>query len=841
MKSFRFSALALAVLLLAPQYLHAQGGGSLTDTAGSAPLTATQLVHYIAVKRALTAYWQAPGHAALLTQARLSEPSYSITVGPQRLAVGVFDYPALVRRDSSLNAIFTANQLHPAEFAPTQVAVFKALGTLSYDQAIGIASPQDSSTLGRNVTLVRTSVAALASAGVALQFNGTANGPGALVAAWAASHHPKFDNTGVSDTSVFAPLRLPPGNELRSGSGRPGPRYWQNRADYDLRARLDTATKTLFGHEVLRYTNNSPDTLHAIWMQTEQNAFAQHSLASLVYAQTSRFGGRGFQGGDVLDHFEQLLPGRNRRATDSLDVTGTITKVYLARPLAPGHLATFDVAWHFRVPQHGGDRMGRNGSLYEIAQWYPRVCVYDDVRGWNTEPYLGQGEFYLEYGDYTMQVTLPAGYIVAGTGVLRNPQDVYTAAERSRLAEAAHDTTVVHVITPAEIASGAARPKKAGMLTWKFTAHNVRDAVWAAAPDYIFDATNYAGHLAYAYYRPSAVGTWKHAADMARMSIEEYSQRWFLYPYPQISVTEGPVSGMEYPMLAMESRNPNRFALYGVITHEIGHQWFPMIVGSNERMNPWMDEGFNTFINTFSEARRYPQNGTQEQRSAAYRREVEQAMRAQLDGPIVVPPDRTNPGLLGLEAYDKPSAGLDLLRQEILGPKLFDESFRTYVGRWAFKHPTPDDFFRTMENASGQRLDWFFREWFLENDDFDQSIDTVATKQVGDTEQVTVLYGNRARGVLPIRARFTFSDGSVENFDYPAMVWSMNTTYYVRRYAFVGKTLTKIELDPTGLLVDINRANNVWTAPHGEAASRGGGAVRRLTFAAAAYRLYVDR
>lgn len=457
--------------------------------------------------------------------------------------------------------------------------------------------------------------------------------------------------------------------------------------------------------------------------------------------------------------------------------------------------------------------MGRDGALYELAQWYPRVSVYDDLRGWNTEPYLGQGEFYLEYGDFTMEITVPAGYIVAATGVLTNPSDVLTPAQLSRLAQAAKSEKTVNIITEAELKSGAARPKKTGMLTWKFRAQSVRDAVWAASPDYMWDASSWNGKMAYAYYRPSAIETWKDAADMSRMSIQEYSDRWFPYPYPQISAVEGPVSGMEYPMVAMEAKGDDKYDLYNVITHEIGHMWYPMIVGSNERIHMWQDEGFNTFINYFAEARRFPEKGTYEQRVRENRELVVQYMQHDADEPLEINPDRIDPSVLGENAYVKTAVGLALLRDEILGPPAFDDAFREYTRRWAFKHPSPTDFFRTMEDVSGRRLDWFFREWFLENPHFDQAIDTVVTKQFGDVDSVAVIFGNHARGVLPIRARFIFSDGSSQNFNYPAEVWSTNTRWYLRRYEFKGKKLTRIELDPDHRLPDTDRANNVWPTP----------------------------
>jgi len=618
----------------------------------------------------------------------------------------------------------------------------------------------------------------------------------------------KFDRTGVPDTSLFAPLGLPFGNEFRSGSGKPGPRYWQQRADYDLHGTLDTAAKALIGQMTLRYTNNSPDTLHFVWMQVEQNAFKSGSLNSFVFPPDSRFGARNFEGGDVIDHFNEVTAGKQTPLHTRVE--GTIMKVDLAAPLAPGHSTTFDVAWHFNIPEHGADRMGRDGSLYELAQWYPRMCVYDDLRGWNTEPYLGQGEFYLEYGDFNLAVTVPAGYIVAATGTLQNANEVLTPTEISRLAQASHSDTPVHIVTQQDLASGKARPRKTGTMTWRFHANDVRDAVWAASPDYMWDASSWQGHMAYGYYRPSAIDTWKDAADMSRMSIMEYSERWFPYPYPQISAVEGPISGMEYPMLAMETKSADKYDLYNVVTHEIGHMWYPMIVGSNERMHMWQDEGFNTFINYFSEARRFPEKGTYAERIAHDRALVENYMQHDVDQPLEVQPDRINPQLLGENAYVKTAVGLGQLRDEILGPEIFDDAFRTYTRRWAFKHPSPDDFFHTMENVSGIRLDWFFREWFIENPHFDVAVDTVEQKQVGNVDSVAVLYVNHARGVLPLHVRFTFNDGSTQTFDYPAEIWSTNTTFYEREYAFPGKKVTKIEIDPDKQSVDIDRSNNVW-------------------------------
>ena len=275
-------------------------------------------------------------------------------------------------------------------------------------------------------------------------------------------------------------------------------------------------------------------------------------------------------------------------------------------------------------------------------------------------------------------------------------------------------------------------------------------------------------------------------------------------------------------MLVMQSKSEDKYDLYNVVTHEIGHNWFPMLVGSNERVHMWQDEGFNTFINTFSEARRYPERGDQMSRAAGERSLVERYMGRGFDEPVIVEPDRVNPGLLGVAEYVKPSVGLQLLRQEILGEKVFDDGFREYTRCWAFKHPTPYDFFRTIEDTSGRRLDWFWRGWFLENARYDQAIDTVVVRAAGDTTVVGVSYGNRERGVLPLRVRFTLRDArcsgaecptTTEDFEYPAEVWSTNTARYSRRYTFPGKTVVGVQIDPDGLLVDVDRGNNGWTAP----------------------------
>jgi hypothetical protein len=438
------------------------------------------------------------------------------------------------------------------------------------------------------------------------------------------------------------------------------------------------------------------------------------------------------------------------------------------------------------------------------------MAVYDDVRGWNTDQYLGQGEFYLEYGDFTYAVTLPAGYIVAGTGMVTNPAEVYTATERARMAEALKSDTTVHIVTEADLKSGAARPKKDGMLTWRFEAKNVRDVAWGASPEYLWDGSGYDGHYAFAYYRPSAKATWEDGAKMSRYSIMEYSKRWLPYPYPHISAVEGPISGMEYPMVAMEAPARTKDGLYNVVTHEIGHMWFPMIVGSNERLYAWMDEGFNTFINTFSEEDYW-------QRSDSLTRKGEQRfvmMADQRDAaqPIMTPANRyKNNTNLGELAYVKPSIALLALRNHVLGPEVFDKAFSEYAHRWAFKHPTPADFFRTMEDLSGRDLSWFWKEWFYTTATVDQGITSVTqTPQADGTNDVRIGLKNVGAAVMPVELRLTLADSSTQTVKLPVEVWYYGNTYTAD--VETPKPVVRAELWAGDWFKDYDPGNNSWPA-----------------------------
>jgi hypothetical protein len=625
----------------------------------------------------------------------------------------------------------------------------------------------------------------------------------------------------TADTGVFSPLPLPPANDIRSADGAPGPRYWQQRVDYHIEATLDTAAKRLTGTEAIRYTNHSPDTLRFVWMQLDQNLFKPGSVGSLLFASSARFGGAGFQGGFEITRITQspapragksatsLVPLHPKGRSDSLAtrVDDTMMYVELATPLAPGASTILGLDYAFNIPEHGADRMGRDGSLYEMAQWYPRMAVYDDVHGWNTDQYLGQGEFYLEYGDIDYAITLPAGYIVAGSGVLQNPTEVLTATERARLAAAATSDSTMAIVTGEELASGAARPRTDGTLTWRFKARSVRDVAWAASPDYQWDASAWHGVLAQAYYRGSAQDTWKDAAKMSRYSILEYSDRWLPYPYPQISAVEGPVSGMEYPMLAMEAKGDDGPDLYNVLTHEIGHMWYPMIVGSDERLYAWMDEGFNTFINTFSEQDYWKRDDTGIRRNESkFVTGLDQSPTAQA---IMTPANRyQNDDNLGSLAYVKPSIMLLALRNKVLGPVVFDSAFREYSRRWAFKHPQPADFFRSMEQVSGRDLSWFWRSFFYTTASLDQAVESVSDSADGSTR---VALENRGSAVMPVELQLTASNGTTSLVKLPVEIWYGGNRYVYRLPP--GKHVVAATVNPDGAFPDVDPNDDAWRAP----------------------------
>jgi len=608
----------------------------------------------------------------------------------------------------------------------------------------------------------------------------------------------------VDDSSPFRPLTLPTPNVYRTASGRPGPAYWQQRVDYRIEATLDVTRNELRGHEVIRYRNNSPDELPYLWMHVEQNMCAPDSVANqldqppLVFLDAEfDFSCKGFDGGMVLDTV------RVEGADVPHEVYDTTMRVDLDEPLAPQAELELEVAWRFAVPEYGSGRMGRDGPLYEIAQWYPRLAVYDDVRGWNHEPYIGAGEFYLEYGDFDVMLTVPATHIVAATGVLQNPAEVLTAQQVSRLTAARTSATPVAVISAQEAGDAAiTRPRPDGALTWHFVAEDVRDFAFAAGPELRWDASGYDGILIETLYRPSA-DRWEEANRMARAAIGWFSEHWYRYPYPHATTVEGPIEGMEYPMLTFVPNSPTREDQQWVVSHEFGHEWFPMIVGSNERLYPWMDEGFNTFIDLEGAARYFAGTEYGERIESNPLRLYPDHAIPDSEQPLITRPVEVHD--LFWTAYQKPALMMTLLRDEVLGRERFERALREYIRVWAFKHPAPADFFRVMRDVSGVDLDWFWRGWIYTTAQLDQAVESVSRRDDGGTDIVLL---NRGTMVMPLELQVTFADGSSRTVRLPVEMWNLGPSF---TYKVEGNgTVEGVVIDPREAFPDTNRANNSW-------------------------------
>ncbi|PYP17854.1 MAG: peptidase [Gemmatimonadetes bacterium] len=608
----------------------------------------------------------------------------------------------------------------------------------------------------------------------------------------------------VADSSPFRALALPAATPARTAAGAPGPRYWQQRADYTLEATLDTATNVLRGHGRIYYVNRSPEPLSSVWVQLDQNLFAPGSVSGilnqppLLFAGgvVFDFSGKGFVGGVTVDRF---AVGTQQLKTK---VFGTMMRVELPRPLGPDLSVTFDIAWHFPIPPYGAGRMGRVGSrFYELGQWYPRMAVYDDVHGWNTLPYLGAGEFYLEYGDFDVSLTVPAGFQIAATGMLANPTMIRTAQERARLAKAFENPgQVVSVITRPEAVANATR-KVPGTRTWRFTASGARDFAWATGPDLRWDASTWDGIVVQTFYHADAT-PWEEANTMVRFALRHFSGALGQYPWPQVSAIEGLIEGMEYPMVIFCPSLQKREDQYWVLMHELGHQWFPMQVGSDERRYPWMDEGFNTFAD-YDAAEAFFKGSAY---ADTVRRELLSAYTATAipgsEQPMITKPDEVRQ--LYWTAYQKPALMLTILRESVLGRDEFDRAFREYARRWKGKHPQPADFFRTMSNETGRDLDWFWRGWIYTTARLDQAVDSVRAGR-----DSTFLYlSNRGEMVLPVTVELRYDDGTTETRSLPVEMWDLGSRFTYRMVTT--KRLAGVVIDPRRFYPDIDRQNNAW-------------------------------
>lgn len=556
------------------------------------------------------------------------------------------------------------------------------------------------------------------------------------------------NNPGSNHGNKFEQLGtiLPTPNEYRTASGAPGPKYWQQRADYEIKCELDEANLKLKGSETVTYFNNSPDVLTYIWLQLDEN---EHSTVNNANYQDASVLSRAVTSG-TIDRLEgqKTDNGYGFIISKLTDATGkslkyvvnkTMMRVDLPAALKPGQKFVFNLDWSYKI----SDRMtfaGRGGyetleghNLFTMAQWYPRLCVYSDFQGWQNHQFTGRGEFALAFGNYSVQMTVPADHVVLATGQCQNYPQVLTAAQLARWNQAQNAKEPVEIVTLEE-AVKAEKQISAAKKTWVFKAENVRDFAWTASRKYIWDAmpayvegkkimcmSGYAKE-AYGLYR-------KFSTKAVAHTIKTYSKFSIPYPYPVAQSIEA-ANGMEYPMICFNNGRTQKDGTYsestklgmlGVIIHEVGHNFFPMIVNSDERQWSWMDEGLNSFVEYLTEElydNKFPSR---------------MGFASSMKGYMSLPKDQLEPIMtnseniigFGPNAYTKPATGLNILRETIMGRELFDYAFKEYARRWAFKHPTPADLFRTMEDASGEDLDWFWRGWFYGIDPCDIAIDTV--------------------------------------------------------------------------------------------------------------------
>ncbi|MEQ1825037.1 MAG: M1 family metallopeptidase, partial [Pirellula sp.] len=566
-----------------------------------------------------------------------------------------------------------------------------------------------------------------------------------------------FSNKKYGQEDKFRQLEeiLPTPNGYRSASGEPGPDYWQQKVDYNIDVTLNDKDQSLHGNETIRYHNRSPHTLRYVWLQLDPNIFSPDSTAS----KTRSFRGAGPSSGRMsTSEFESMLLRKtfdggckidsvtDQKGTElSKTIVDTMMRIDLGEPLAPGQAFTFKIRWNYKINnarllngRTGYEFFEKDGNyIYEMAQWFPRFAAFTDVTGWQHKQYLGQGEFTLEFGDYIVRITAPADHVVAATGVLQNPNEVLTEEQRERLSKAKRADKPQFIVTPEE-AKENEKSKADRTKTWVYHAEEVRDFAFACSRKFIWDAQGHAVNgnsvMAMSYYPKEGEPLWsKYSTHAIIHTLNVYSRYTFDFPYPIAISVNGPIGGMEYPMICFNGPRPKedgtyssntKYGLISVIIHEVGHNYFPMIVNSDERQWSWMDEGINTFLQFLAEQEwedEYPSQRGEPDAIVPY-------MQSSNQVPIMTNSESIMQ--FGPNAYTKPATALNILRETVLGRELFDFSFKEYARRWKFKRPMPADFFRTMEDASGIDLDWFWRGWFYTTEHCDIAIEKVELFQL---------------------------------------------------------------------------------------------------------------
>jgi len=623
------------------------------------------------------------------------------------------------------------------------------------------------------------------------------------------------DTITTQRRAIPYPITPDPGFEqaieagTRTRTGAPGPNYWTNTATYDLEATVDASANVLRGSGTIQYRNNSPDTLRQLVVHLRQNIHKKGAMRNRPAEVT---------GGMTLDRLDlggadSLQRVQSRRQLQQLGegytVQDTRLIVFPSEPLPPETTATLNVDWHFPIPGAENFRMGQDGEVYFLAYWYPHMAVYDDVSGWMAQPYLGDGEFYMGYADYDVSITVPEGWLVGSTGALQNAEDVLPESVQGRLDRARETDAIVSVVDSSQRGVGSATvaaPDPDSMLTWEFAAEQVRDVAFGASRHFVWDATSAetgdGTSMIHAFYRPEKA-TWSRSAEFAQFSIEHLSEMIMPYPYPHMTTVEGPIGGgMEFPMITLIGDPTSDEALFGVTYHEISHMWFPMIVGTNEKAYAWLDEGTTTFNETegrndfFSESDAWARS---EHYYFRFARGVDVPSIRHADRYPVNEVDRY------VASYDKPGVMLHALRG-ILGEETFFEAYRTYADRWAYKHPTPYDFFNTFEDVAGRDLDWFWRGAFYETWTMDHAVESV--EQTDDGVVVTV--ADRGQLLMPVLLEATYADGRTVERRLGVKRW-MDGNRSVEVTLAPG-TVTNVTLDPQNYLPDLDPSNNEWTS-----------------------------
>ncbi len=692
---------------------------------------------------------------------------------------------------------------------------------------------------------------------------------------------------------------LPTPNSYRTGSGAPGVNYWQQRADYKIDVEINDETQVLTGSEIITYYNQSPDVLTYLWVQLDQNVRTKGNLDDVTNTGSvrdsipakffeSRMGAIDYEGGYKISNVKSA----DGKALD-YTINRTMMRIDLPSPLNPGATFTFSLDWSYQIY----DRMMINGRggyeyfpedgnyAYTCAQWFPRMAVYDDYEGWQNKQFIGRGEFALVFGDYEVNITVPSDHIVAATGELQNPKKVLTKTQLGRLeqAENTFDNPVFIVTQEEAVENEKSRSKKKS--TWQFKASNVRDFAFASSRKYIWDAQAVklptTTPLAMSFYPKEGNPLWADESTKAiKNTLEVYSERTFDYPYPVAISVNAANQGMEYPMICFNYGRPRDGQVsarlldgtVSVIVHEVGHNYFPMIINSDERQWTWMDEGLNTFLERETKRLRYPEldlDWGSPKGIVPYMKMEKSRIR-----PIMTNSEQVV--MFGYNAYGKPSAAMTLLRETVMGPELFDKAFKEYANRWKFKHPKPADFFRTMEDASGMDLDWFWRGWFYTVDNVDVAVDEVKwfrmrteefaienkSKKVkqgdlsasntedkasdfsngpepfslvetdaryygefqnrvddkaimgkfADKNFYQIKFKNEGGLVTPLIVEFTFADGSKQVERIPAEIWRYNEEEVTKVFAF-DKEVTNIVVDPNEETADIDVDDNVFPRP----------------------------